>query len=245
MKKLDCPYFEKNCGGTCNDELNCICPKYKAYVATQDEVQKNEMIRSLGVTSRNKFGIMYQMQTTFAGKFHKTSGLTESEISKWINDYLVCIEDEVLEAAEFLDIYEEKIKDFDLKEYRKELIDVIHFLMDAMIVSGITEETMIEKLDTEKVLESLYDDCKITLNLEHKNTLDYLLRDLRLVRQNINWKHWKKEKPLNMEAIHNSLIDMLKHLFLAFKLSGMTAEDIYEVYVNKNVENQFRQKFGY
>ena len=40
MKKCDCPYFESNCGGTANDELNCICPKYKAYIATKDEKQK-------------------------------------------------------------------------------------------------------------------------------------------------------------------------------------------------------------
>ena len=127
MKKCDCPYFESNCGGMANDELNCICPKYKAYIATKDEKQKDEMIRSLGVTSITKFGKMYQLQSVFAQKFHNINNLSESEISKWINEYLVCIEDEILEAYEFLDVYEEKIKDFNIKEYRKELIDIIHF----------------------------------------------------------------------------------------------------------------------
>ena len=117
MKKCDCPYFESNCGGIANDELNCICPKYKAYIATKDEKQKEEMIRSLGVTSITKFGEMYQLQSVFAQKFHNINNLSESEINKWINEYLVCIEDEILEAYEFLDVYEEKIKDFNIKDY--------------------------------------------------------------------------------------------------------------------------------
>ena len=71
------------------------------------------------------------------------------------------------------------------------------------------------------------------------------MRDLRLTRQHINWKHWKKEKPLNIENIRAALLNMYKHLIMAFKLSGMTVDDIYNVYIDKNVENQFRQKFGY
>ena len=245
MKKCNCPYFESNCGGIANDELNCICPKYKAYIATKDEKQKEEMIRSLGVTSTTKFGKMYQLQSVFAQKFHNINNLSESEINKWINEYLVCIEDEILEAYEFLDVYEEKIKDFNIKEYRKELIDIIHFLMDAMLVSGITEDYLIEKLDDKEVLDKIYKNCEIKTNLRYEDTLNYLLRDLRLTRQHINWKHWKKEKPLNIENIRAALLNMYKHLIMAFKLSGMTVDDIYNVYIDKNVENQFRQKFGY
>ena len=188
---------------------------------------------------------MYQLQSVFAQKFHNIYNLSESEISKWINEYLVCIEDEILEAYEFLDVYEEKIKDFNIKEYRKELIDIIHFLMDAMLVSGITEDYLIEKLDDKEVLNKIYKNCEIKTNLRYEDTLNYLLRDLRLTRQHINWKHWKKEKPLNIENIRAALLNMYKHLIMAFKLSGMTVDDIYNVYIDKNVENQFRQKFGY
>ena len=67
-----------------------------------------------------------------------------------------------------------------------------------------------------------------------------------MVRQNINWKHWKKAKDtLDKDALYDSYVTMLKHLFICFKVANMSANDVYETYVNKNVENQYRQEFGY
>ena len=45
------------------------------------------------------------MQKIFASRFHKIDNLTNPEIDKWTKDYLVCIEDETLEASEFLPIF--------------------------------------------------------------------------------------------------------------------------------------------
>ena len=243
-KKKDCPYFEVNCGGEGNDELNCICPKYKAYKATMDPIKRQEMINKLGVVAEDKMDTMLKMQKIFASRFHKIDNLTNPEIDKWTKDYLVCIEDEILEASEFLPIYEEVIKEYDEKEYRKELIDILHFVMDGMLVVGMNNNILKEKLKCDDVVEFM---SNINVSgVSHIDSLHYLMRDLRLVRQNINWKHWKKANPnLNLDKIYDAYISMLKHLFICFKVANMNADDVYETYVNKNVENQYRQEFGY
>ena len=243
-KKKDCPYFEVNCGGEGNDELNCICPKYKAYKTTMDPIKRQEMINKLGVVAEDKMDTMLKMQKIFASRFHKIDNLTNSEIDKWTKDYLVCIEDEILEASEFLPIYEEVIKEYDEKEYRKELIDILHFVMDGMLVVGMNNNILKEKLKCDDVVEFM---SNINVSgVSHIDSLHYLMRDLRLVRQNINWKHWKKANPnLNLDKIYDAYISMLKHLFICFKVANMNADDVYETYVNKNVENQYRQEFGY
>ena len=243
-KKKDCPYFEVNCGGEGNDELNCICPKYKAYKATMDPIKRQEMINKLGVVAEDKMDTMLKMQKIFASRFHKIDNLTNPEIDKWTKDYLVCIEDEILEASEFLPIYEEVIKEYDEKEYRKELIDILHFVMDGMLVVGMNNNILKEKLKCDDVVEFM---SNINVSgVSHIDSLHYLMRDLRLVRQNINWKHWKKANPnLNLDKIYDAYISMLKHLFVCFKVTNMSADDVYETYVNKNVENQYRQEFGY
>lgn len=57
----------------------------------------------------------------------------------------------------------------------------------------------------------------------------------------LNYKWWKNEKPLNRQAIHEELTDVL-HFFVSMCLrSGMDAEQLYACYVKKNQENFDRQ----
>lgn len=57
----------------------------------------------------------------------------------------------------------------------------------------------------------------------------------------LNWKWWKNEKPLDPEAIKGELVDVL-HFFVSMCIrSGMSAEDLFEGYIAKNRENFDRQ----
>ncbi len=57
----------------------------------------------------------------------------------------------------------------------------------------------------------------------------------------LNWKWWKNPKPLDPEAIRGELVDVL-HFFVSMCLkSGMTAQDLFDGYVEKNKENFDRQ----
>ncbi|MHB1419966.1 MAG: dUTPase [Bacillota bacterium] len=59
----------------------------------------------------------------------------------------------------------------------------------------------------------------------------------------VNFKWWKNPKPLDRGAIAEELIDIL-HFFVSICLKvGLTAEEVYETYLNKNGEN-FRRQAG-
>lgn len=58
----------------------------------------------------------------------------------------------------------------------------------------------------------------------------------------VNFKWWKNPHELNREAIHEELSDIL-HFFISMCIeAGMTAEDLYNVYIGKNKENVMRQE---
>lgn len=57
----------------------------------------------------------------------------------------------------------------------------------------------------------------------------------------VNFKWWKNEKPVDIDRVKEELIDIL-HFFLSMSLSaGMNAEELFERYLDKNRENFDRQ----
>jgi dimeric dUTPase (all-alpha-NTP-PPase superfamily) len=57
----------------------------------------------------------------------------------------------------------------------------------------------------------------------------------------LNWKWWKNEKPLDPDAINGELVDVL-HFFVSMCIrSGMSAQDLFDGYIAKNKENFDRQ----
>ena len=262
LLKKDCPYFESNCpGGQESSEqlLDCKCSKYLAYVDAKDTSIVNQELKNMNITATKKMEILLSMQKIFAERFHKIEGLTKDEIDHWTNEYLVCIEDEIIEAEEFLDIYLTTIKEFNLVEFRKELIDILHFLMDGMLVTGMKYNELvdvygkecnkdlndIDVLDYAMSREQIYIE-QISEQNQYLYILNYLLRDIRLVRQCISWKHWKKpNSEINKEKIYIAYMNMFRHLIQLFIATDMSSEDVYNVYVQKNIENILRQKYSY
>ena len=57
----------------------------------------------------------------------------------------------------------------------------------------------------------------------------------------LNWKWWKNEKPLDPGAIRGELVDVL-HFFVSMCIkSGMSAEDLFSGYIAKSREDFDRQ----
>lgn len=266
-KKCDCPYFEPNCPRSIdengklanNSPLDCVCAKFLAYTDSKDPEVVSKKLAEMNVKGTHKMEIMMGMQKVFAERFHPVENLSKKEIDYWTNAYLVCIEDEIVEALEFINIFPKTIKEFDLKEYRKELIDILHFLMDGMLVAGMTYHDL--EISYEKVIgktlghndlldvASGYEVQYLEQIVEEDQclyTLNYLLRDIRMVRQCISWKHWKKPNDtIDKDKIFEAYTGMFRNLILAFIATGMTGEDIYNIYVGKNIENCLRQDYGY
>lgn len=256
--KKDCPYFEDNCGGNENDKLICVCPKFLAYLGVKDKNVVSKKLQEMNIKDGDKMDVMLQMQKVFASKFHKIDNLSKDEVDHWTNAYLICIEDELVEAMEFLDIYPVTIKEFNLNEFRKELIDILHFLMDGMLVANMNYTDLFKSYErisnlniTGDLLNYVCEHEKNSLDNVNENEkflylLNYILRDIRLIRQCISWKHWKKpNKEIDFQKLYDNYALMFKHLVQAFILCNTSAEDIYEIYVSKNIENVLRQEYGY
>lgn len=77
-----------------------------------------------------------------------------------------------------------------------------------------------------------------------------MVSELAELLEEVNFKWWKNPHELSEHNIHEELSDIL-HFFISMCIeSGMTADDLYEVYVGKNKENHMRQdgqsaKHGY
>ena len=57
----------------------------------------------------------------------------------------------------------------------------------------------------------------------------------------INYKWWKNPKEINPAAVKEELVDIL-HFYIGMCIdAGMTADDMYDIYLAKNKENYDRQ----
>jgi dimeric dUTPase (all-alpha-NTP-PPase superfamily) len=99
------------------------------------------------------------------------------------------------------------------------------FAMQAQLDNRIIRERNIEK--------SL-DEWVIGLTLAMESEIDEIRRE-------VNWKWWKNEKPIDIESLQGEIIDMWHFLVSLSQKVGLTAEDVYRVYCEKNAENHARQ----
>lgn len=57
----------------------------------------------------------------------------------------------------------------------------------------------------------------------------------------INYKWWKNPRPIDDNAVKGEIVDML-HFFVSICLyAGMTSDELYKLYIDKNKENYDRQ----
>lgn len=264
-----CPYYEMNC-----DFSKCECAKYKAYKQVKDKDWVNKQIESMGLDfTLDPFNLLLNMQKQFCSKFHKIDGLNKQEQDHWINAYLVCIEDECREVREFLDIYPDQIcKKYTCenwkKELKKEAIDILHFVMDTFLSGQAKFEDIKSNylkyhtkfiLDVEDLLSFAFENQKAYIqynfkNYDLENELDLIillivnkiLDNNSEIRQCISWKHWKKPTDnINYEKLYIAYSNMFANLINLFCILGMTAEEVKQTYIEKNMENVARQLFGY
>ena len=68
-----------------------------------------------------------------------------------------------------------------------------------------------------------------------------LLQETSELLNEVNFKWWKNPKPVNTEALHEELIDIL-HFWVSMCVDAeLSADKVYEIYRKKNHENHDRQ----
>ena len=258
--KDKCPYYEDSCG-------NCIkaCPKLLAYEEIQKEGVIEKTIEELGIDPNlPTWDLLMAMQLKFAARFHKVKNLTKLEIDHWIDRYLVCIEDEVREVREHLNIYPDLLVEKNNSiELEKEFIDIIHFMMDEFICGGSNakdvETAYMNKYYpgeiTNNFMEFAYNKQELEVKKLYKDyskdmiillLINKLLDCSGKVRQQISWKHWKKTSDkINFDKLYDAFAETFKVLIDCYCIMNMTPDKIRDIYINKNVENCLRQTFNY
>ncbi len=68
-----------------------------------------------------------------------------------------------------------------------------------------------------------------------------LIDEVGEVLREANYKWWKNPKPKDEQNIKEELVDVLHFLIGMCIDAGMTAEEMYKIYLNKNEENHKRQ----
>ncbi|MED4841556.1 dUTPase [Weizmannia sp. CD-2023] len=61
------------------------------------------------------------------------------------------------------------------------------------------------------------------------------------IRGEINWKHWKEPKPIDLDKLQEEVIDVWHFLISLSYRVGLEPDDIFEVYKKKWQENFDRQ----
>ena len=59
------------------------------------------------------------------------------------------------------------------------------------------------------------------------------------------WKPWKKQQTFNQENFKEELVDVAHFMINLILASGMTAEEFFTRYINKNKVNHKRKEEGY
>jgi len=57
----------------------------------------------------------------------------------------------------------------------------------------------------------------------------------------VNYKWWKNPKPVDKQKVAGELIDILHFWVSMCNTMGLSANDVYKIYMNKNNENKDRQ----
>ena len=258
-----CPYIEDRCRflGT-----GCDCAKYLAYVDASDPEKVKKILADNNFDlNLPTWELLMSMQMSFAQRQHPVEGLTKADVDHWVDAYLVCIDDEVREVREYLNIYGQGASHDNVAELKKEVVDIIHFVMDLFIVGNCSPEQLKSAYCARYgVTVNDGDDLfNVAYNKQAAGVLDYLgasgiTKDMTVlkatcklldagaaVRQLISWKHWKRPSDtIDFDKLHDAYAGVF-YEFVNLYVLTMANGELRDIYVRKNAENIFRQIYGY
>jgi len=91
-----------------------------------------------------------------------------------------------------------------------------------------------------------------TANLSDEEKTQWILNYSRAMTQelaeltdSVPWKWWAKYQEFDKQNAMVEIVDLFHFLVSAAQVMGMTADDVYQVYLQKNKVNHARQDSGY
>lgn len=91
-----------------------------------------------------------------------------------------------------------------------------------------------QRIIRERNIEKTMDEWVIATTVAMEDEISEL-------RSEINWKHWKNEKPVDMGRVRSEVTDLWAFLISLSLHVGMDSSDVYNEYLAKMQENHARQ----
>ena len=244
-----CPYCETQC-----DSCKEPCPKYLAYQAVQDPQIIDKELSDLNIPKNsNKLFTLLTIQKHWAQRFHPIANISKDITDHWVKEYCLCLEDEIAEIFDYISLIDKNAIKSDKKELQKEVVDVLHFVLDVLIVSDCQYED-IQQVYVDKygsflgdLIEHVFIDHKVILDNDvlMSKTIQLLLMNRELLQQ-ISWKHWKKPSDkINYQKLHKVCLELVLRFIQLSAVVFDSVDELVDTYIHKNVENILRQKYGY
>ncbi|WP_346267730.1 dUTPase [Sporosarcina sp. E16_3] len=90
------------------------------------------------------------------------------------------------------------------------------------------------RIIAERSIVKTLDEWVIALTIAMESEIDEIRRE-------VNWKHWKNPKPVDIPALQGEVIDVVHFVLSLARHVGLTPDDIHRLYIEKNAENHDRQ----
>lgn len=83
----------------------------------------------------------------------------------------------------------------------------------------------------------------VSVKLENrmKQNILAIMSEIGELMEGFHWKHWKRKTEPNIQYMKEELIDIQHFLNGMYLILGMSADEVFDMYMNKNKENHSRQ----
>lgn len=163
-----------------------------------------------------------------------------------LKDYAWRFVEELGESLEAYNLHPENPN-----HYREELSDALHFLVELSLHAGASPQDIIGsgEFSNSDRLDSLFRGCGGSKRNSYPNMLigtGLIIENISMTCNTLKNKPWKQS---HMFTDVNKFKENLAKTWVSFialcKTSGMDANYLFEIYLDKNAVNQFRQRSKY
>lgn len=172
------------------------------------------------------------------------------------------------ELAEAMDAHNLHDEGWDSPHAREEIADALHFLVEMIILSGVTsdeiceglitpvEEPQLQLFPTENPADTIatytgklgriFTSRAVVSPPAPFSAMIHLIRDLGMVCHTLKQKPWKQSHmPTDAEEYKKRLIEVFGKFIDLCRAIDMNAAELYDLYFRKSEVNKFRQRSQY
>lgn len=175
-----------------------------------------------------------------------------SEHQTWIKDFFWRTTEELCEAAEYY--YEAQENNVAPgKLFYEEISDALHFLIEPMVMLGYTAEDLENSFPHNGKLQMNIEGIMIflkgsadKLKIEFPNAMGQVIYELGLAANCLKNKKWKQTQVLtDVTKFKNKLFFAFMEFLVLCCSLNMSHKDLYTIYMEKALVNEFRQETNY